>query len=720
MTARTMDRILHHTGGNPLYLETLLKEVPPALLSDGQQPLPTPNSLVSVLRRQLVALPEESQRLVEAAAIVEWPTPLARVARIARVADLTAAAPAVGAGLLLQRPGDEGMVTVAHAVQRNAIEAAISPVRRRALHQAAAQVLEPDLTWRHRVAASNGPDAELAAELECEAQQQLRAGAVERAATLLLWASETAASRVDHEWLLLVAVAQLMWNEQYERARALMPRVHACAPHPLRHLVLGSWAMRCTAMSEAEVLLNQALHGAENRSDQQWIAGMAGLYLSSLHVICGQGGRALKAAQRVLALKGLEAGLATRARAQLALAGGLVSGPAAGRRQTAESEPETLSGETGSGTADLVLAQGLFRSARGELTRGAADLAIALRSTGGQPVMAEVARAQLAADRYLLGAWDAVATFGDRMITPAETHGMSWTRVLAYPVAAWVSAGRGDGDRAEELIRLSEERVSAMSETLPRVLLCIARALLCQSRGDYAEMLSAVEPLRRGGKQGHAGWYEIHWRPLQIESLINTGRLDEADQAMVRLRRLARRTPCLHTVTAWLLGQLAEAQGDLSMADRHYERGLALPTSSDDPPLHRARLEQAHGSLRGVLKDRRAAESLLRKAAQDLSALGAEPFARRCECDLAVVIRGLEGASRTLPVMSHFDELPRLTDRECQIARLAARGLTNREIATDLRISTKTIEYHLNRVYAKLRLTGRQQLRVFMGDMALV
>ena len=52
-----------------------------------------------------------------------------------------------------------------------------------------------------------------------------------------------------------------------------------------------------------------------------------------------------------------------------------------------------------------------------------------------------------------------------------------------------------------------------------------------------------------------------------------------------------------------------------------------------------------------------------------------------------------------------------LTDREEQVSKLVARGLTNREIATELYITTKTVEYHLSNIYAKLGVASRQEFK---------
>ena len=84
------------------------------------------------------------------------------------------------------------------------------------------------------------------------------------------------------------------------------------------------------------------------------------------------------------------------------------------------------------------------------------------------------------------------------------------------------------------------------------------------------------------------------------------------------------------------------------------------------------------------------------------TSIGAEAFARRAERELLAA--GERAANRTV------DTLEQLTPQEAQIARLAAEGNTNREIAAQLFISTSTVEYHLRKAFRKLGVKSRTQL----------
>jgi DNA-binding NarL/FixJ family response regulator len=85
------------------------------------------------------------------------------------------------------------------------------------------------------------------------------------------------------------------------------------------------------------------------------------------------------------------------------------------------------------------------------------------------------------------------------------------------------------------------------------------------------------------------------------------------------------------------------------------------------------------------------------------SRMGATGFAERTRRELAAT--GETVRKRTV------EKLDELTTQEAQVARLAARGRTNPEIAAELFISPRTVEYHLHKIFPKLGITSRRELR---------
>jgi len=124
----------------------------------------------------------------------------------------------------------------------------------------------------------------------------------------------------------------------------------------------------------------------------------------------------------------------------------------------------------------------------------------------------------------------------------------------------------------------------------------------------------------------------------------------------------------------------------------------------DDPVLDRASLHHDYGRLLRARGDRVAAIEQLRLAHDLLVRPRAEPYQQRVHSDLEAC--GL----RTTPVA---DRSPlALTERETDVAALVAKGMTNRQVAADLYISSKAVEYHLRNIFSKLGISSRRELRL--------
>jgi DNA-binding CsgD family transcriptional regulator len=148
-------------------------------------------------------------------------------------------------------------------------------------------------------------------------------------------------------------------------------------------------------------------------------------------------------------------------------------------------------------------------------------------------------------------------------------------------------------------------------------------------------------------------------------------------------------------------GRTEAALGRPGPAQAAFDHALDL-IGTVRAPFERARIELAAGEVMRRAGHRRRGVELLMAARDGFVGLGAAPYADRCDGELAAA--GLATAAR--PGRVRFS----LTAQELVVARLAASGLSNREVAGELVVSIKTVEYHLRNVFAKLGVTSRRQL----------
>jgi DNA-binding CsgD family transcriptional regulator len=131
-----------------------------------------------------------------------------------------------------------------------------------------------------------------------------------------------------------------------------------------------------------------------------------------------------------------------------------------------------------------------------------------------------------------------------------------------------------------------------------------------------------------------------------------------------------------------------------------FERALDLHAEANSPFEH-ARTLLAFGSRLHRARRRADARERLREALDSFERLGASPWAQRAQAELRAA-----GAVKRAPV-GDPDEL---TGQEARVALAVARGATNREVAAELFLSPKTIEFHLGHVYRKLGIHSRTEL----------
>lgn len=256
-----LERLHRHTGGLPGAAAALLAEVAPSTWEEPDPELPAACRVASWTARQYAGLSPDAQRFVGAASILELDRSLRLVRALAALDDEWAALDAaVGSGLIRLR-GARGAPEVwpADAMTAAAIRQLIGPAACRDLHlAAAARSSDPASALRHRVAAANGPDAELATALDALAEDRAARGAWAQAAGLLTDASRLSDDRADRERRLIRAVDALVGAGDVRPATALGPEVASLRETPLRDAVLGYLALPRGRGVDAQEQLDRA------------------------------------------------------------------------------------------------------------------------------------------------------------------------------------------------------------------------------------------------------------------------------------------------------------------------------------------------------------------------------------------------------------------------------------------------------------------------------
>jgi DNA-binding CsgD family transcriptional regulator len=259
-----------------------------------------------------------------------------------------------------------------------------------------------------------------------------------------------------------------------------------------------------------------------------------------------------------------------------------------------------------------------------------------------------------------------------------------------------LAAYRGHEDEFTSLVRAATEDFVARGEGLGITAANWLTALLNNGLGRYEEAFAAaVEATRIRGEI----WFSTFALVELIEAACRGGRPERGAEALQSLSgsTMASGTPWALAVEARSRALLAE--GDA--AEPLYREAIERLQST------RMRLDLARGHLAYGEWLRREGRRInardeLRAAYELFTDLGMEAFAERSRIELEAT--GEHVRKRTA------DTLDELTAQEAQISRLVAEGNTNREIAAQLFISPRTVEYHLGNAFRKLDVTSRTQL----------
>jgi DNA-binding CsgD family transcriptional regulator len=708
---RVRDRIIAEARGNPQALLELLRGPMPGELAGGfglPSVVPVPGRIEEGYRRRLALLPAATRLLLLIAAAEPAGDPVLvwRAAGHLGV-HAEAAEPAAAAGLV----EFSGQVRFCHPQARAAVYRAATRRQRQSVHRALAEAADADVSpdqhaW-HRSYATPQLDEDVAAELTRSADRARARGGLAAAAAF------------------------------GERAAELTPEP-ACRAR--RALDAAQAKREAGAPDAARRLLAMAQGGPLDELGR----ARAELLRAQLAARPGQGhnGRLLLL-DAARGLEPLDAGLAREAyreafgaaltAGRLGLAGGMTQIAAAAKDAAAASRPPRAT--------DLLL-DGLAALVTDGHPVGAPMLKRAVRAFRDEAVPDQEALRWLPfACRMSCAAWDDESwhVLSARLIELARQAGALTALPDALQDGTALRLATGETAMATAMAREAETIAEATGNPLRPygVLLVAARrgleaevsrlvaadttdstvdgdgqrltatawatAVLNNGLSRYDQALTAAE-------QGSADPDELGLATWSLAELIEAAaRTGAREHASAALRRLSEATSA--AATDWALGIQARSRALLSSVEDaeclYLEAIERLGRTRIRAELARARL--LYGEWLRRQGRRGDAREQLRTAYQLLDAMGIAAFAERARRELLAT--GETARKRTIETV---DEL---TAQEAQIARLARNGRSNPEISTELFISPRTVEWHLRKVFTKLGISSRKELRAALPDL---
>ncbi|WP_197088345.1 helix-turn-helix transcriptional regulator [Corynebacterium occultum] len=307
--------------------------------------------------------------------------------------------------------------------------------------------------------------------------------------------------------------------------------------------------------------------------------------------------------------------------------------------------------------------------------------------------------AWLARTYFVLGEWESGVRAVERGLARAERYGIRFLEPLLLWTGASIAAYRGE----RELARSYVNRLTFSHDAfvLQRVPSAMCRLLLASLDNDMSSAMRAgraLESINAETNISQPGFWP--WEDVWAQQLLHAGKIEEADAVTSRAEEIAAGSNIasikakLGVPRAGILMQRGDIEGGIKVFDQSLEQieSLAMPS-------YQSRILYEYGRVLRRLGRRRQADEIFTRAGEVYEAMGATEFVNRCNRERRAGGLG----TRTTGAGG-------LTPQEQEIAKLVAEGATNREVARELFLSAKTVEYHLTRVYRKLGVRTRNEL----------
>ena len=702
LSRRGASRLAVHTGGNALYSRALLEEIGVTGLIGEDASLPAPRQLSGVVLSRMASLSLSTQNFLAAAAVLGQHAPASAIASVAEIiAPQVQIEEAEGAGLLGET-SIESELSFAHPLYQAAIYADLSPTTRRELHQRAGSFTVGQSQLAHRVAASLGSDESLANELEQSALAARASGELGIAAWALKQAAFTSPVSADRERRLLDAAVTLLDAADTAAAGEILA---LCQQSSARRDALAGLHDVLTGSPSAETRLRSAWNLHDPESEVQ-IGARAATSLTNLMVIHGRPDEAQMWAQRAI-----DATAPSSELRSMAITGQAYGFAVAGRSDAGLQALSFLP-EVGSQVAetDALIMRGMLKVYVDDLPGAIVDLGLAAaRLHSGLPATYPGPCLSHLSDAYFRrGNWDAAVTYAQLAVARAQDADRPLDLARAHARGAEVYALQGQWSLAQTHSSAAREAADRFPQVLPVANSTMAAVSIAAARDDFEGVLAATESIRATGLLDVGGRPGIfNWRATEVDAMIGLGRLLDAAFALDEFESAipSGGLPSASMSIARCRGNLAVARHDAVTAEEEFARAHALSASVLMPFQH-ALLNFHDGRRLREFEIGSLAVERLETAHHIFSELGADPYVQFCATELDVL------QVKATPV----GDATRLglTRAELAVARLVATGLTNKEVASELFVSIKTVEYHLRNSYMKLNITSRRALAALL------
>lgn len=711
LSPEVRDRLVTETGGNPLALLELSPALSKAQLSGVEAllgPIPVSARVEHAFLARVQRLPEDSQTLLLVAAADEGGE-LATVLRAAT--QLGAAAEA------LDDVEQAGLATVhgarlelRHPLVRSAVYQAAPLSKRQAAHRALANVLvaedEADRRAWHRAAASVEPDPTVVEELE-GAARRARGRSGFAAASLAFERAAALTPDAEHRARRLAAAAENAWlGGRVERALTLLEAARPLAAEPVqradidRHLGLIEMT-RGVPADACGLLLRAATEVAPIDGERALhllnIAGLAAAYAGDREAAVAIAevtrGLALAETPFLRMLAELLIGLGDHAAGDFAAA--------APRLRVALDLAEELDGVAGEQPVALLFAgrAALYLGDDGATYRTHHEAAVRARATGALSIVTQILP-RLAVSEVWAGRWPTAEANAREGLQLAREIGQYDLVAQQLVLLALIAAVRGAEDECRSLAAESRELASARGLGIVTELASWALALLELGLGRPEAAYRRCREI--------SATLVVFWGALdRVEAATRAGDRETGRDWLDVVERWADSTGA-----AWACAVALHCRALLAEDESEAERlfGAALDAHADaSRPFERARSELALGELLRRARRRVEAREHLHLALDAFEQLGATLWAERARVEL----RASGQTARKRDPSTRAE----LTAQELQIVRFVSEGLTNREVAAQLFLSPRTIDFHLRNVYRKLGISSRTALaRLELGS----